>query len=65
MGIVWSICQNCKYFNFLTDEDGQDIDLENDEFDMDFDGIVDCDKAKDYLEITKGIISMCPGYEGL
>ena len=60
--LIWSICCECIFYNSFRDINDNPIDLEDEDFNIDFNGSVDCDRAKDYLKIENGSIKNCPGY---
>lgn len=60
-GIIWVICNKCKYHNSFRNEEMNWINPKDDEeFNIDFDGCVDCDYSKNYQKIINGIIQFCP-----
>lgn len=58
--ILDCVCRTCLHWNSFRDKKDNWIDtIEED----DFNGRVDCDKAKEYLSIENGVIKKCPGHE--
>jgi len=56
---IWAICIHCKYYNFFRDSQGKPTDPGDEGFNIDFDGQVDCDFSKKYLQVENGIIIDC------